>query len=89
MCGPQEAVKKRSLAYCVLLPGGIDPMNMAKKFKAEMINLFSTSSENRGLFEYLKELSTDEVVKTLPHGQSKILLTRKGDFEPNQNKINQ
>jgi predicted ribosome quality control (RQC) complex YloA/Tae2 family protein len=89
MCGPQEAVKKRSLAYCVLLPGGIDPMNMAKKFKAEMINLFSTSSENRDLFEYLKELSTDEVVKTLPHGQSKILLTRKGDFEPNQNKINQ
>jgi predicted ribosome quality control (RQC) complex YloA/Tae2 family protein len=89
MCGPQEAVKRRSLAYCVLLPGGIDPMHMAKRFKAEMINLFSAPPENRDLFEYLKELSTDDVVKTLPHGQSKILLTRKGDFEANQNKSSQ
>jgi predicted ribosome quality control (RQC) complex YloA/Tae2 family protein len=81
MCGPQDAVKKKSIAYCVLLPGGNDPTNMAKKFKQEMVRICTDISEEfKELLEYLKSLTVDEIVKTIPHGQSKILLTRKGDL---------
>lgn len=89
MSGPQEAVKKKSFAYCVLLPGGVDPTNMAKKFKSEMISLYSNVFiEAKDLVEYLKELSIDEIVKTLPHGQSKMLLTRKGDLVAQKDEVN-
>ena len=81
MCGPHDAVKKKSIAYCVLLPGGNDPTNMAKKFKQEMVRICTDISEEfKELLEYLKSLTIDEIVKTIPHGQSKILLTRKGDL---------
>jgi predicted ribosome quality control (RQC) complex YloA/Tae2 family protein len=81
MCGPQEAVKRRSIAYCVLLPGGNDPTSMAKKFKQEMVGSCSNISEDfKDLLEYLKSLSMDEIIKTIPHGQSKILITKKGDL---------
>jgi len=81
MCGPQEAVKKKSIAYCVLLPGGNDPTNVAKKFKQELVRVCSDISEEfKELLEYLKSISIDEIVKTVPHGQSKILITKKGDL---------
>jgi len=81
MCGPQEAVKKKSIAYCVLLPGGNDPTNVAKKFKQELVRVCSDISEEfKELLEYLKSISIDEIVKTIPHGQSKILNTKKGDL---------
>ena len=31
LCGPEEAIKKRSLFYAVLLQGGMDPMNARKE----------------------------------------------------------
>ena len=81
MCGPQEAVKRKSIAYCVLLPGGNDPTNMAKKFKQEMVGVCSNASEEfKDLLDHLKSLSIDEIVKTIPHGQSKVLITKKGDL---------
>ncbi len=81
MCGPQDAVKKKSIAYCVLLPGGNNPTNMAKKFKQEMVRICTDVSEEfKDLLEYLKSISIDEIVKTIPHGQSKILITKKGDL---------
>jgi predicted ribosome quality control (RQC) complex YloA/Tae2 family protein len=81
MCGPLEAVKKKSIAYCVLLPGGNDPTNMAKKFKQEMVKVCTDiSQEFKDLLDYLKSISIDEIVKTIPHGQSKILITKKGDL---------
>lgn len=81
MCGPQEAVQKKSIAYCVLLPGGNDPTNMAKKFKQEMVRVCTDISEEfKDLIDYLKSVSIDEIVKTIPHGQSKMLFTQKGDL---------
>jgi predicted transcriptional regulator len=54
---------------------------MAKKFKQEMVRICTDISEEfKELLEYLKTLTIDEIVKTIPHGQSKILLTRKGDL---------
>ncbi|MGI0042714.1 MAG: NFACT RNA binding domain-containing protein, partial [Nitrososphaeraceae archaeon] len=81
MCGPQEAVKRKSIAYCMLLPGGNDPTSLAKKFKQEMVGTCSNISEDfKDLLEYVKSLSVDEIIKTIPHGQSKILITKKGDL---------
>jgi predicted ribosome quality control (RQC) complex YloA/Tae2 family protein len=81
MCGPQDAVKMKSIAYCVLLPGGNEPTNVAKKFKQEMVRVCTDFSEEfKDLLEYLKSVTIDEIVKTIPHGQSKILLTKKGDL---------
>jgi hypothetical protein len=54
---------------------------MAKKFKQEMVGSCSNISEDfKDLLEYLKSLSMDEIIKTIPHGQSKILITKKGDL---------
>jgi predicted ribosome quality control (RQC) complex YloA/Tae2 family protein len=39
LCGPEEAVKKRSIFYTVLLQGGVDPMNAAKKVKSEFVKI--------------------------------------------------
>jgi predicted ribosome quality control (RQC) complex YloA/Tae2 family protein len=81
MCGPQEAVKKKSIAYCVLLPGGNDPTNLSKKFKQEIVRVCTDISEEfKGILEYLKSISIDEIIKTIPPGQSKILITKKGDL---------
>jgi hypothetical protein len=81
MCGPHDAVKMRSIAYCVLLPGGNDPTNIAKKFKQEMVRVCTdVSDEFKDLVEYLKTISVDEIVRTIPHGHSKILITKKGDL---------
>jgi predicted ribosome quality control (RQC) complex YloA/Tae2 family protein len=81
MCGPHEAVKKKSIAYCVLLPGGNDPTNVAKKIKQEIVRVCSDlSEETKDIVEYLKSISIDEIVRTIPHGQSKIYITKKGDL---------
>ncbi|HZD34410.1 MAG TPA: ribosome rescue protein RqcH [Nitrososphaeraceae archaeon] len=81
MCGPQEAVKMKSIAYCVLLPGGNDPTNIAKKFKQEMVRVCTDISEEfKDIVEYLKAISIDEIVRSIPHGPSKILITKRGDL---------
>jgi NFACT protein RNA binding domain len=81
MCGPQEAVKKKSIAYCVLLPGGNDPTTLSKKFKQEIVKVCTDISEEfKGILEYLKSISIDEIIKNIPPGQSKILITKKGDL---------
>jgi hypothetical protein len=46
-----------------------------------MVGTCSNISEDfKDLLEYLKSLSIDEIIKTIPHGQSKILITKKGDL---------
>ena len=36
VCGPVDAVKEKSVLYCILLPGGYDPMEITKKLKNEL-----------------------------------------------------
>ena len=33
VCGPVNAIKEKSVLYCILLPGGYDPMEITKKLK--------------------------------------------------------
>jgi predicted ribosome quality control (RQC) complex YloA/Tae2 family protein len=76
VCGPIDAVKKRSLIFSVLLPGTMDPTNVAKKIKGEFIRI---SSDSTDLLDFIKSTSIDDFVRTIPYGQSKISFTEKGE----------
>jgi predicted ribosome quality control (RQC) complex YloA/Tae2 family protein len=78
VCGPADAIKKRALTYSILLPGGSDPMGVAKKIKTEFIKI---SSDNSALLDYIKSLSLDDLVRTIPNGQSKISFTERGELK--------
>jgi predicted ribosome quality control (RQC) complex YloA/Tae2 family protein len=82
VCGPEEAVKKRSLVYAVLLQGGLDPMNAAKKAKAALVSAAADGDDNNngeeGLAETIKRISLDDFVRALPTGQSKVSFAAKG-----------
>jgi predicted ribosome quality control (RQC) complex YloA/Tae2 family protein len=68
--GPLNAIKKRSLVFASLLPGGSDPMNLAKKIKSEFVRAISEFDSD--LADYLKKVLLDDFIRMLPTGQSKI-----------------
>jgi predicted ribosome quality control (RQC) complex YloA/Tae2 family protein len=68
--GPVNAIKKRSLVFVSLLPGGSDPMNLAKKIKSEFVRVISEFDSD--LADYLKKVLLDDFIRMLPTGQSKI-----------------
>jgi predicted ribosome quality control (RQC) complex YloA/Tae2 family protein len=73
-CGPEDAIKKHALVYAVLLQGGMDPMNAAKKSKSALV---AAASEE--LAEMIKRISLDDFVRVLPTGQSRILFASSKD----------
>jgi predicted ribosome quality control (RQC) complex YloA/Tae2 family protein len=82
VCGPVEAVKKRSLLYVALLPGGYDPMEISKKIRFELYHSATEAkdvNENEELASYLKSISYDEIIMALPGGRSKISQVRWGE----------
>ena len=76
VCGPLNAVRKRSLVFASLLPGGTDQMNLAKKVKSEFVRAISEFDQS--LAEYCKKISLDEFIRMLPPGQSKIERAERG-----------
>jgi predicted ribosome quality control (RQC) complex YloA/Tae2 family protein len=75
LCGPEEAIKKCSIFYVVLLQGGMDPMNVAKKVKSEFVKI---ADDNIKIAESIKHISLDEFVRALPTGQSRLSFTARG-----------
>jgi hypothetical protein len=75
LCGPEEAIKKRSIFYAVLLQGGMDPMNVAKKVKSEFVRI---ANDNIQIAESIKHISLDEFVRALPTGQSRLSFAARG-----------
>jgi predicted ribosome quality control (RQC) complex YloA/Tae2 family protein len=75
LCGPEEAIKKRSIFYVVLLQGGMDPMNAAKRVKSEFVRI---ANDNIQIAESIKHISLDEFVRALPTGQSRLSFTARG-----------
>jgi hypothetical protein len=59
-----------------LLPGGSDPMNLAKKVKSEFVRVISEFDSD--LADYLKKIVLDEIIRMLPSGQSKIERIERG-----------
>lgn len=66
-CGPEDAIKKHALVYAVLLQGGMDPMNAAKKTKSALV-----AAADEVLAESIKRMSLDDFVRALPTGQSRV-----------------
>jgi predicted ribosome quality control (RQC) complex YloA/Tae2 family protein len=75
LCGPEEAIRKHSIFYAVLLQGGMDPMNAAKKVKSEFVKI---ADDNIKIAESIKHISLDEFVRALPTGQSRLSFTARG-----------
>jgi len=76
VCGPSSAIQKRSLVLASLLPGGYDPMYLAKKIKSEFVKVISDFDPD--LADYLKRVILDEIIRILPSGQSKIERIERG-----------
>jgi len=76
VCGPSSAIQKRSLVLASLLPGGYDPMYLAKKIKSEFVKVISDFDPD--LADYLKRVILDEIIRVLPSGQSKIERIERG-----------
>ncbi|MEM2139425.1 ribosome rescue protein RqcH [Nitrososphaera sp.] len=66
-CGPEDAIKKHALVYAVLLQGGMDPMNAAKKAKSALVG-----AADDVLAEAIKRIPLDDFVRALPTGQSRV-----------------
>jgi predicted ribosome quality control (RQC) complex YloA/Tae2 family protein len=75
LCGPEEAIKKHSIFYSVLLQGGMDPMNAAKKIKSEFVKI---AEDNIKIAESIKHISLDDFVRALPAGQCRLSFTARG-----------
>ncbi|HJU60154.1 MAG TPA: ribosome rescue protein RqcH [Nitrososphaeraceae archaeon] len=80
ICGPLESIKSKSIIYSILLPGTLDPMHAAKKIKTELINNSQTKTE---LTEFLKKVSLDDIIRILPSGKIKIVLSERGKLFTN------
>ena len=85
VCGPEEAIKKRSMFYAVLLQGGMDPMNAAKKVKSEFVKAAGDDDDDSSdIVESIRQISLDDFVRALPTGQSRVSFTAKGQQEQQQ-----
>jgi predicted ribosome quality control (RQC) complex YloA/Tae2 family protein len=73
-CGPVSAIKKKSLIYAILLPGGMNPIDAAKKVKNEFgtITASNKNQANVGLYDFIKTITLDDFIRMLPIGRSKI-----------------
>jgi predicted ribosome quality control (RQC) complex YloA/Tae2 family protein len=87
VCGPEEAIKKRSMFYAVLLQGGMDPMNAAKKVKSEFVKAAGDDDDSSDVVESIKQISLDDFVRALPTGQSRVSFTAKGQQEQQQQQL--
>ena len=73
-CGPGQAIRDKSLVCADLLPGGLDPMNVAKKIRNEFLSSLDSDSDRQkeALLSFIQSTNADEFIRTLPSGQSKI-----------------
>ena len=82
VCGPVEAVEKRSVLYLALLPGGYDSMEVTKKIKNELYLTITESKHlgniDEGLSSYVRSITNDEIIMALPAGRSKISQISRG-----------
>jgi predicted ribosome quality control (RQC) complex YloA/Tae2 family protein len=69
-CGPPDAIKKNSICYVIIEPGGSYMVDTAKKIKLEFIKMKE---------DVVKSLSIDEFVRVLPAGESHILESGLGE----------
>jgi predicted ribosome quality control (RQC) complex YloA/Tae2 family protein len=79
VCGPADAIKESAIIYAILLPGGLQPLNVAKKIKSEFVRILGTSSNNEDLVDFVKTIMLEDFLRLMPSGQSKISLIANGE----------
>ena len=85
-CGPSNSIRKQSMVYAQLLPGGNDPNNIAKKIKSELLTAAYANTNTKDdkytqLADFIKSISIDDLTRTIPTGHSKISIAEKGEWE--------
>ncbi len=84
VCGPADAIKKKSLVFAILLPGGMDPMNAAKKIKSELVKVaYLILMEMKvTVWQILsKTLALDDFIRTIPAADSQRFLLQEEEME--------
>ena len=71
-CGPPEPIKKNSICYAIVEPGGGEMADCAKKIRLEFLKIFE---------DITKKFNIDEFVRALPPGKSQIKEVSMGDLE--------
>ncbi|MDC1057886.1 NFACT RNA binding domain-containing protein, partial [Nitrosopumilus sp.] len=71
-CGPPEPIKKNSICYAIVEPGGGEMAECAKKVRLEFLKIFE---------DITKKFNIDEFVRALPPGKSQIKEVSMGDLE--------
>jgi predicted ribosome quality control (RQC) complex YloA/Tae2 family protein len=71
-CGPPEPIKKNSICYAIVEPGGGEMAECAKKVRLEFLKIFE---------DITKKFNIDEFVRALPPGKSQITAVSMGDLE--------
>ena len=62
-CGPPEAIKKNSVIYAIIEPGGSEMVDNAKKIRIEFLKIDE---------QLTKQISLDDFVRVIPAGKSHI-----------------
>ena len=85
LSGPSAAIMGRSVIYSRLAPGGFEPNTLAKKLKSELVKVaiarLGAENPDGQLSDYLKSVRLEDLVRACPPGNSKILVTEKGESE--------
>ena len=69
-CGPPEPIKKKSLCYAIIEPGGSGMAEAAKKIQTEFSKMFE---------DVTRKIHIDEFVRAIPAGTTQIVKVGMGD----------
>ncbi|OHE55959.1 MAG: hypothetical protein A3K61_07495 [Thaumarchaeota archaeon RBG_16_49_8] len=76
MAGPPSALQRNSIVYVTLVPDKVKASDTAKKIKAELIRLLGEDASSAA---YVKQMSLDDFVRSLPAGGGRIVLKGRGE----------
>ncbi len=76
MAGPPSALQRNSIVYVTLVPDKVKASDTAKKIKAELIRLLGEEPSSAA---YVKQMSLDDFVRSLPAGGGQIVLKGRGE----------
>ncbi|MBI2936686.1 MAG: NFACT family protein [Thaumarchaeota archaeon] len=76
MAGPPSALQRNSIVYVTLVPDKVKASDTAKKIKAELIRLLGEDASSAA---YVKQMSLDDFVRSLPAGGGQIVLKGRGE----------
>ena len=71
-CGPPETIKKNSVLFAIIEPGGSEMVDSAKNIRTEFLKINE---------QLTKQISLDDFVRVIPAGKSHISDVGKGTID--------